>query len=318
MQNLLSNARPQPSATTKSESTKDSLLWRTSHRLLKIFSNTEFESIYGSSSPRRHLNYTTEVPLRTTMSTMTDVRQDPVATVFNITELLEKILLCLDSENGTWLRTLLLSQRVSKRFQAVIEESTTLQQALYFSPTNGNAVSEDSQVRSVGREMCGILFLEQKAQRSGGINPPSSTKPALQATDLEGGRNDRYYFGRARGLYQTHAPNDPRDFCRITMWLRTTTRLSALVILTPGRLQIMEECDPTRLISQSVGGTWERMIPPGRSIKQVDYTYYRDHIGKHNQARGTCGSKTTLEELIQAFRAAARPKPDHPTGLRLP
>ena len=51
---------------------------------------------------------------------------DPVATVLNTPELLENILLRLDE------RTLLLSQRVSKTFNATINGSVKLQRKLFF------------------------------------------------------------------------------------------------------------------------------------------------------------------------------------------
>jgi hypothetical protein len=69
-----------------------------------------------------------------------DVR-DPVAIVFNTTELLEQILLWLDTTEDGALTTLLFSQTINKMFQAVIQNSPALQMALGFktsAPTEKN------------------------------------------------------------------------------------------------------------------------------------------------------------------------------------
>ncbi|KAK4954158.1 hypothetical protein LTR10_007586 [Elasticomyces elasticus] len=57
------------------------------------------------------------------------------ADVFGTTELLETILLSLDTQNCNGLRTLLLSQRVNQVFSATIAGSPRIQEALFFRGT---------------------------------------------------------------------------------------------------------------------------------------------------------------------------------------
>lgn len=75
------------------------------------------------------------------MANPTATIEEPSAVdrVINTIELLEGILINLD------MKTLLLSQRVSKQFNAVIAGSTSLQQALFFkqAPKDGHKYGED-------------------------------------------------------------------------------------------------------------------------------------------------------------------------------
>ena len=59
-----------------------------------------------------------------------------VSQALGTVELLELILLSLDADERDAMRTLILSQRVSRAFHATIKGSSKLQQALYFLPPN--------------------------------------------------------------------------------------------------------------------------------------------------------------------------------------
>ncbi|KAK5683819.1 hypothetical protein LTS10_003682 [Elasticomyces elasticus] len=69
------------------------------------------------------------------MAISTDTAATAVETVFGTTELLEAILLGLDTQECDGLQTLLLSQRVNRMFKATIAHSPNLQEALFFRPT---------------------------------------------------------------------------------------------------------------------------------------------------------------------------------------
>jgi hypothetical protein len=192
---------------------------------------------------------------RTMSTTMAAVR-DPVAMVFNTTELLEHILLYLAfDDHGEAVKTLLFSQRVNKKFQAVIEGSRRCQHALLFQ---------------------------------------------------EPDHNDKHNLQHAKALLQSPTTPPWTHNDNITIYVRTTTSLHAVVLVQPRVMSITEVYAPIHkyYTPGHVGGSWERMILPKSGVSLVRQANYLRGHGDAADARvtGSCGPQTTLGELLIRFR----------------